>query len=379
MKNERTNTTDPVDNDRFEELLEESRKSNVPVIPVIILGIIVLSLGIHCVNFVLDIFYEEMDVVGTFIIIMSFMLMVLAFNSIRQCILTEGILFLLAGFIGIIMGIVLVVPDAKIVPSMLLLMMGLVVSGIIFYSREEYVMSISSFGFAIALIAAVVWTQLVTGIILTVIGSILIVMGSVSMVGIKSRLSLHESTVAKIERHEFPEVFVMTAGTLIFANLSFLIGINIADPSGSGSSYLYMKILLGIMTMSFGMYALRNKIVGEGSLMLIIGLSSLTGALCVSVCGTSPHLLDILFGLMLLPAVACMLKEKEYLIGITALLLAMVLIMEPFWEKAELIEYLVAVAKILAMYYAVSSWYRYDTGKSVDILSRFKKKGASDE
>ena len=157
---------------------------------------------------------------------------------------------------------------------------------------------------------------------------------------------MHQSPV------EYAHSLVSTAGVLMFAILSLVLGYYVID--GDSSLYL-VKIVMSVITMGFGLYALSRGIATEGMMMYAVAMITIVTSAAHIVHIPDTEYLGMVVSFVFIPLAYRFAREGDWMMSIASALLFAMFFLGPFVSDAAYLEVIVAVLKAVSCVMAIHS------------------------
>lgn len=340
---------------------------NVSFIAMTIFGLSLLFVGIYQLNFKYN--FMEYDLLS-FVwsnTIFTILLMLYSFFAIRSKMVTEGILYLLAAMSSLLLTVYLYYPDSDSVRFLMILFLGgFFGCGIIFMQRKERTLVVTSFVMALYCIFVNVlpldWLYILGGVI-SVLGVALVVVGCAAIAGIESGLvNLIPPPITKTSDEDYPRVFEDTVGAILLVIITFLYLYAVFYNYKVPEAYYVFTMVASLITLAAALYGIYHGVFGQTVLMLLLAISKLIFTFFYYLgLGTTTHI-DLLFVVIFVPLMISFYVKGDKLIALLTLATAITTVAQTFTGYFFIVELFMAIANIIAIYFAVDMWYYSECG-----------------
>lgn len=302
---------------------------------------------------------------GALTMMCSFLAIAFAVVSMWARMITESILMLLMGVMTLIMSMSAVTTELTgFVIANLFFISGFATCAFIFKKRGQSLRFAACAVVCVTLLAS----SLPTGHSAGIFGIGYLACGSLFLLSavwktykvcvLKKKYELdcprmHQSPV------EYAHSLVSTAGVLMFAILSLVLGYYVID--GDSSLYL-VKIVMSVITMGFGLYALSRGIATEGMMMYAVAMITIVTSAAHIVHIPDTEYLGMVVSFVFIPLAYRFAREGDWMMSIASALLFAMFFLGPFVSDAAYLEVIVAALKAVSCVMAITSIVRYETG-----------------
>jgi len=344
----------------------------VSVASALLLGILTLLVGFQSLNQYLGLI--QLDPVTFSMTRAVFAGFVLVFSMIAfsRRTITEGILLMLVGLSSLIFSISeLSFGIAGFGLVQLFFIASYMTAGIVFLSRAQWMTAAASLTMSSTIVISVFLDgnayDVVFGIGMMVSGALFMAKGlkNLIFVGLDRNLSEKPHMTGTDMPVEYAQILVSTAGILSFATLSLVLGYYVLDSTGQSLSLYIVKMIMSVIVMIFGVYALSKGILSEGLMMFIVAMSTFIFAITSILHIEGPMILDLVMSFVFLIIAAEFIIKRAPLMTITSILLFLLFFLEPFESLSEILEVITMAVKLISGYAAIAAWVLFDTGRNI--------------
>ena len=332
------------------------------------------SLALLCLTsacaspWVVDILGLDQVATGALVMMCSFLAIAFSVVSMWARMITESILMLLMGVMTLIMSMSAVTTELTgFVIASLFFISGFATCAFIFNKKGQRLRFAACLIVCITLLASSLPTDHsagISGIGYLACGILFLVSATwktYKVCVLRKRYELdcprmHQSPV------EYAHSLVSTAGVLMFAILSLVLGYYVID--GDSSLYL-VKIVMSIITMGFGLYALSRGIATEGMMMYTVAMITIVASAAHIVHVPDTEYLGLVVSFVFIPLAYRFAREGDWMMSVASVLLFAMFFLGPFISDAAYLEVIVAVLKAVSCVMAITSIVRYETGTSL--------------
>ncbi|MCK9323782.1 MAG: hypothetical protein M0P07_07525, partial [Candidatus Methanomethylophilaceae archaeon] len=257
---------------KYEYYVNFSQYALMPTAASTVIGILLIlsSLESLAPYFGLNIDYVTFNIIKMVFAAITVIFSILILR-VRQ--ITEGVLLMLMGLSVMIFSIAeLSFGYSELGIVILFFIAEFLACSIIFYVRKQYVYAIATMIFSIFAVFVNYTSNseynALFGLFVMMAGVIFLTFGLWSMISITSRKEYVRYISNKIfySDAEYANVLVSTAGILAFATLSFVLGYHAIV--GKDTQFNLIKLMISILVLAFGVYAVNKGILTEGLMML---------------------------------------------------------------------------------------------------------------
>ncbi len=354
---------------KYEYYVNFSQYALMPTAASTVIGILLIlsSLESLAPYFGLNIDYVTFNIVKMVFAAITVIFSILILR-VRQ--ITEGVLLMLMGLSVMIFSIAeLSFGYSELGIVILFFIAEFLACSIIFYVRKQYVYAVATMIFSIFAVFVNYTSNseynALFGLFVMMAGVTFLTFGLWSMISITSGKEYVRYISNKIfySDAEYANVLISTAGILAFATLSFVLGYHAII--GKDTQFNLIKLMISILVLAFGVYAVNKGILTEGLMMLALSVTTLVSSIFGILGLEELTAFNLIMSFTFIPLAVCFAIEKDYLLLFTAVLLFLVLFMESFMNSTLALELAINVLKIISGYYAIGSWIYYDTGREI--------------
>lgn len=355
---------------KYDHYVKLNRYAIVPTACFIMLGFLLVIMATWSLRSYIDPMMGQ-DTYNLIRTIMSLVTIIFAIEAMRCRCISEGILLLMAGLSSLIFSISEAnFETAGLGITYIFFSAGFLSSGYVFYKRKQFIITSGTTVFSIATILPLFMSghyDLITGVGFMVAGLIFIVNGCYDTVkiGWGKELKRYIGYKDLCNKKEYAHMLVSTAGILSFATLSMVLGYHVLDTSEHSTSLYVVKLLLSVVVVTFGIYALGHGIVAEGLMMFVLALSTFSAAVLSLAHIEFPASLNMILSIVYVALTIEFFMKKDGLLCMTCFLIFLVLFLESFTHQAASLELAITVLKAVSAYSAIAALLFFETGKEV--------------
>jgi hypothetical protein len=356
-------------------LEEENRSMFLSVAAFLMIGTMMLIAGAYYLNQVFGTLHIDNESYWMTRLILSLLIIALAFHSFSKHLITEGMTVLLIGLSALIFSITAIDTNTSGYWAVdVMFSFSISVSGILSLHKRNWLVGSGSLSAAVGI--ALPWAfkglqhDLVCGVFLLIAGTLFtyyafgcIIISETGRNILRITLN-HGRTVA--ETADRPYEITAIAGLTVFGLCGTLAGVGYFESGDVAAAYCIGLAIVSLTAMAFASYALMSGIIPEGLMMLLFSLDSLMFSTITLMGFQYSPIISSVIGLVLLSSVLAFAFRKEAVLTLASLTMSAGYLINLLpLSDIGLSGMLVTAGSLVMIYYATSKWVLMVTGRHI--------------